>query len=285
MEEKSQKQNVQDSEKKKDNSVAKLVMVLAALLIVAVLWGLTSDSPMFIYVICIVSVIAVFLIFAIIAVLCNNRLQGALNLQCNPYKYHRYFLFVRSFVTILAPGYYIKNKINYQILHALGLRHQGKLDKALKVLLSIDKNKFSSLAQQVTYFNNLCDIYFLLNDYDLAQKALDVGFCALESITDAKDYKTLFGYLRDNQLCIKMLALGDTSGVEEFYLTAITEADNELSRVGARLCLGMYYQLIKQYDVALLHFKYVIQHGNRLVAVKLAKEYIEKIQANIGMEI
>ena len=224
-----------------------------------------------------------YLIYIIIGIVCEIKLPNALALRCNPYKYYRYLKIVRNCLIITMNKLY--DKINLKINLAVGLRLQGKFNKAKKMILSIDINKFTSFEQLPLYYNNLCDLLILLSEYDLAQNALDIGFCALDNVTDEKENKRLFNYLKLNQAHLKMVVSGITDDYEVFLLASLSEADEEHNRVGEHYSLGEYYQITKQYDKALSHLEYVVQRGNKLFNVKQAKELIKKIKMDTGIAV
>jgi hypothetical protein len=196
----------------------------------------------------------------------------ALFVLCNPYKYYRYlrtgraiFFFVRM------------NKNDYKTELAIGLRNIGKFEKAKRVLLSTDCGNFSTAELLVLYYNNLCDLLTLLNDYTAAREAADKGFSALEKLTDEKIREVWEQNLTSNLAFLRMRE-GDTKGCEKLFTASLERTEREYERIEEHTNLGTYYFLTKQQDKALVHFEYVVRHGNKLFHVKKAKEYIAEMK-------
>lgn len=178
-----------------------------------------------------------------------------------------------------------KNKINkvfreciYILDKSHGLRNLGKLDEAIENLKSYNTNSFPHINYKVLYYINLADLYIYKNDIQEAEKNLNIANAVtLETQGLAKELQTC---MIANEYLIKMLK-GNLSGCEEYFTKSLSEAKNLASKVEEHYNLGMFYYLNNEYSKANEHFSFVVNNGNKIFFVGLAKEKIEKLNQEI----
>ena len=73
------------------------------------------------------------------------------------------------------------------------------------------------------------------------------------------------------------IAQGNYEGAEAYFLHAMRTADNPYGRVFSQLNLGRVYRHAGDMDKAIIAYRYVISHGNKLYAVNLATEALDAL--------
>ncbi|MCH5303684.1 MAG: hypothetical protein J1E41_02365 [Ruminococcus sp.] len=162
------------------------------------------------------------------------------------------------------------NVINY----CVALREIGKFREAYDILLTLNMDK-SFVLNKVVYYNNLCDLCHLMDDYDNANKYYSEMMSIYNNISNRHIKK---GFSSN----VYLSNVNDLyrSGNYNEVLLKLNEfkPDNLNQSVDTSLTYGETYIKLGNYDKAKEHLSFVIQKGNKLLNVKLAKCLLSELK-------
>jgi tetratricopeptide (TPR) repeat protein len=198
-----------------------------------------------------------------------KKILGILAEECDP----------ERFIAIYLPLTKKKMKKSYMVYLSVlvtGYVAAGKEEMAVDVLkdvMSYPREKID-LNNQVAYYRNLYNYFFLTKDYKNAENVLFY----LKGILDHSNYKKALrnNYARSYILsrCQLNIAQGFFDGSEGVLGTLFENAESRYSRVSAKYLLGLVYLHQSEKDKAAAAFEYVVGNGNKLALVEEAKKYL-----------
>ena len=161
-------------------------------------------------------------------------------------------------------------RLNY----AMALVHTGAHEQALQVLEDINPDRFSNPFARFIYCNNLCDVMTRLDRFQEAE------------IWYNKTSK-IYQDLPNNRLKQRLARTMDMNEIEALYREGdYAFALRKLSRIPcptqrsvmeAALLAARCNLALAEYDKAKEKLQYVIDHGNRLHCVAIAKALLDQI--------
>ncbi len=203
----------------------------------------------------------------------TKRINDILDEECDPEKY----LAAARDLWGKSEG---SGRISYQLYLVNGLIFNGQYQEAKDILETVTKFPDSPYGKQL----KAGYLYGLFNIAMLQEEAEKVEAYFKEYVRSLDEIK--YENERNRQAYERSVLMGRTAlnvkegiydDAEETYLRCFKEADKKLTRIESRYGLGKIYLHFKRYDEAKDAFNYVIENGNKLHAVTLAKEQLAKI--------
>jgi tetratricopeptide (TPR) repeat protein len=201
----------------------------------------------------------------------NKKVQNLLDIECNPEKY----------VELSSVRLKNANKLGKQLLLmniSAGLIEGGKLDEAKNVLDQIGEfpNTNNGNVCRFCLYNNLFDIHIKYKNYELAQELLDKMNVTIKALKNSYMVDKLRNiYIQT--IFILSIAQGKCENAEPIFIQKFNSAKNNREKVATKYVLGRIYILSAELDKAKDAFNYVINNGNKLHIVELAKHNLNEL--------
>lgn len=155
----------------------------------------------------------------------------------------------------------------------LGLYYCGEYDEMQQWIQEASVHSKHTGLGKIMLLQHQLSLHLVEKEYDLAQQRLEQMEELIASERQLKLYKLLKDDIEYNRFLIS-LALRNASNAEETLVARLAQAKCMLSRVLIKGALAEVYISNGQTEKAIDALKYVVQHGNRLHVVSLAKQQL-----------
>lgn len=212
-------------------------------------------------------------LYAILDILLND---------CNPQA------FIESLRPLL-PKKANKNKrfIYLRLLLCTGLIEAGEFEEAKELLNGFDNfpKGTAGSGYKFTYYNNRFRYYHHLGQLedcsDTLMRMKEVLSKSNFSIPMFRVYDSAY----DQKRALYRMETGDSAEAEEVYTRMFANARHEIDRINARLILGRVALQNGKDAEARQDFEYVVQKGGLTIEVQYAREFLEKMGAQVSSEL
>jgi tetratricopeptide (TPR) repeat protein len=218
--------------------------------------------------------LAVLLIIAVIVsmVIINNKILNTIGMECDPEKC----------IKLLKARMKNSNKTGKQLTLlkiSVCLIAAGKIDEAVDIIQKLGEfsnNRMGNYARYVLC-NNWFEIYMHRSNYQLAWKSLE----KMNEMLDLSKFYS-FEILKFRNMYIgNTLTLsieqGNYENTEIFFTQLFDGTKTNSGKVEAKFILGKIYMLSGELDNAKEAFNYVINKGNKLYCVVVAKQFLKDL--------
>jgi tetratricopeptide (TPR) repeat protein len=251
----------------------RLVMFLWAVPISAIFWSY------FLYLELPIWIVILFTLFMIITAWgfvnsCARQLllraEKSLREQCDPYP------LLKETEDQLS---YNRSQTYKQILlidYCLALRNIGEYKKVLEQLETINIDKYAGTLpiNKLVYYNNLTDIYLCMNALEKAEIWHNKSLQLLNDLKNKKQKKMFSTIIRHNSAEIAYYKQDYDKSFE--ILNNITET-NMRDAVYKALFFAKIYIAQGKIDEAKLRLQFVVENGNKLIDMQIAKDLLANI--------
>ncbi len=159
----------------------------------------------------------------------------------------------------------------------------GQTEKARQILYSADNrfpNKKRYAHLQPIYWNQLCALCLLDQDYESAQNALERMELAAESKDLPPKARAQVQEMLQLRRAYVQIAQGNAEGAEELLTKALEVQKAPLGKAAYQYWLGRVYLLQQEPEKARQAWRYVAENGKNSVYTCNAREELEALEAD-----